>query len=127
MMLVRCRVMPSKIHGLGVFASERIHKGKSVWRYDPNVDYRISLSDPRLSDGSFWKKYADTYGYVPHDADYVEFPGDHAMFINHSYSPNIACPNGDDMEALRDIEIGEEILADYREFDEHPESGGALF
>ena len=127
MMLVRCRVMPSKIHGLGVFAAERISKGESVWRYDSDVDYRIGCSDPRLAEGSLWKKHADTYGYIPHDTYYVEFPGDHAMFINHSYAPNIACPNGNDMEALRDIEVGEEILTDYREFDDHPESGGKLF
>ena len=125
MMMVKCRVRPSVIHGLGLFATERIEYGTTVWEYDDNVDYRIPLDDPRLKTDN-WKKHAEVHGYSPKGENYVEFPGDHAMFINHSFSPNIACPNGEGMEALRVIEAGEEILSDYCEFDEYPESGGTL-
>ncbi|MFZ3100192.1 MAG: SET domain-containing protein [Minisyncoccales bacterium] len=50
---------------------------------------------------------------------------DDARFFNHSNTPNTFGTEdpGDEMAicvALRDIQIGEELTADYRTFDTHP-------
>ena len=37
-LLVRAKVLPSRIHGRGLFAGEDIPKGAVVWRFDPRVD-----------------------------------------------------------------------------------------
>jgi SET domain-containing protein len=37
--------------------------------------------------------------------------------MNHSEAPNVICPDNDDMFAGRDIEAGEELVCNYREFD----------
>lgn len=128
MILVKCRVMPSFIHGLGLFATEEIPKGTVVWRYDNSVDFRLPESDPVFDDPD-WKKHADFYGFKKPGDDHIQFCGDAAMFLNHSDEPNLSKrPNVNwlEMVANRDIHYGEELLEDYYEYDEEPESGGEL-
>ena len=38
MMLIRTVVRPSSIHGMGLFALERIPKGTEIWRFEPGFD-----------------------------------------------------------------------------------------
>src|SRR2546429_2115830 len=40
MFLVKTRIGPSKIHGIGVFAEERIPKGQMIWVFDARIDVR---------------------------------------------------------------------------------------
>ena len=110
MMLIPTRIRPSDIHGLGVFAVENIPEGTVVWRYNPRIDYRVILEQHEELE-----KYRN-HGYRPHGMDYVEFPGDAALFINHCRKANIR-KTGDEAVAVRVILEGEEILADYREYD----------
>lgn len=42
--------------------------------------------------------------------------GDDARFINHSETPNLLCYLDDFVVAARDIEAGEELTENYREF-----------
>jgi len=118
MILVPTRILPSPIHGLGLFAVQVIPKGTMVWRYQDPPDFHVHLlSDGRLP--SFWLGHRK-YGYREAGKDYVEFPGDASMFINHSSRPNIVAAADGKMFAARDISIDEEILADYREFESDP-------
>lgn len=124
MLLVKTRIQPSPIHGLGVFAAEDIKKGTVTWRYTEPVDYRVS-PDSIIANSPFGSRF----GYHPKNKNYIEFAGDSAMFINHSSDPNRArIEYADDitMVATRDIRMGEELTCDYRTFDEYPESGGKL-
>jgi len=45
MFLVKTRIGPSKIHGIGVFADERIPKGQMIWMFDARIDVRVPISD----------------------------------------------------------------------------------
>jgi SET domain-containing protein len=45
MLLVRTRLAPSAIHGLGVFAAEPIARGAEVWRFTPGFDLDLALRD----------------------------------------------------------------------------------
>ena len=38
MLLVRTRIGPSRIHGIGLFAAEPIAAGTEVWRFTPGFD-----------------------------------------------------------------------------------------
>jgi SET domain-containing protein len=110
MLLVKCQIRPSSIHGLGVFAAEFIPAGTVVWRYTPPVDYRVLLAQAR-------DEFSMKYGYHPAGADYVEFAGDAAMFVNHSSNANRTRTQDGEMIAVRDINVGEELTANYAEFD----------
>lgn len=66
-----------------------------------------------------------TYAYQnPQTMNYV-LCADDARFFNHADTPNTHCvedPEDEDTAnvASRDIQAGEELNVDYREFDTHP-------
>ena len=121
MFLIHYRIRPSKIHGLGVFTAEFIPKGTVVWHYKEPTDYRIPLTESR-------DQFSLTYGYIPHGKDFVEIPGDGAIFVNHSAEANVVINplDEDAMIANKDIKYGEEILCNYHEIDDNPFSGGIV-
>lgn len=122
MMLIPCQIKASSVHGLGCFSLVNVKKGQPVWVYSELVDRRLPLAAK--------SKFTDVYGYVLPGEDVIEVPGDAALFINHSIDPNVYYLDPTSAEsltvALRDIAPGEEILENYYEFDENPESGGKL-
>ena len=124
MLLVKTKIGPSTIHGIGIFADELIPKGTRIWEYHEGVDSRFDekflKSLPELE-----QKQMLNYAYKnPRTGMYV-LCGDDARFFNHS-----DIPNTDDLEfddglvqgegitvANRDIQPGEEIVSNYRSFD----------
>ena len=118
MLLVKTKLKPSGVHGLGVFAAEFIPKGTRVWEFREGFDSRLSeefvasLPEPAQST---LRHYSALWG-----GGYV-VSADDARFLNQSETPNLKTFAEPDMDvALRDIQIGEELLEDYREFDESP-------
>lgn len=115
MMLVRCVLAPSCLHGLGLFAAEPVAQGTTVWRFTVNFDLLI---DPAAHDRQH-SEFLQTYAQFCERAGLWLLCGDHARFINHSAKPNISCglplsdPAAVDV-ALRDIAAGDEITQDYR-------------
>ena len=99
------RVTPGK--GSGSFAISKISKGEIVASFGGNVidqSHLAKYSDDRVSRSL--QLNSDTYllsGSIPE-------PGD---MINHSCEPNCGIAGTSSVEALRDIEIGEEITFDY--------------
>lgn len=124
MILVQTKLGVSAIEGIGLFAAEFIAKGTAIWKFQPGFDLEIDekalkkLSAPALE--QFLK-----YSYVnPASKKYV-LCFDDTRFFNHSDTPNTKStdPHDDHKDvvvALRDIEAGEELTTDYREF--HHES-----
>ena len=120
MLLVRAKSGPSEIEGTGLFADQFIPAGTVVWRFLPGfdryfpADYPESLSEPLRS----WFKSAASF-----DDGMWHLSGDHAVLMNHSDNANVRLKAGSqlsaesDMVAVRDIRRGEEITADYTEFD----------
>lgn len=121
-MLIRTKVAPSQIHGLGVFADEFIPKGTILWKYVAGFDLRFSGQDiEKLPDPI--QEFIRTYAYVSLISGYYILSPDNARFYNHSKDPNtvgIAMDatygEGADI-ATRDIREGEEITCDYEKED----------
>lgn len=116
MMTVRSKLKRSRIHGIGVFAVERIRKGAVVWRLDERFCVMIPEADlPSIH--PTMRKHIDTYGY-PH----MTRPGviccdaDNGRFMNHSNSANTVFTEPSVARAARDIAAGEEITCNYAEF-----------
>ena len=114
MLTIPTFVMESRTHGLGLFAADHIVGGSVVWQYVPDFDRYVSqtlyasLPDPA-------RRFLDFYGNVNTHGD-ILICADDARFMNHSSVPNVSAA-GDVNVALRDINVGEEILCEYSEFD----------
>lgn len=99
------RVTPGK--GSGSFAISKISKGEIVASFGGSVidqSELVKYSDDRVSRSLQLNR--DTYllsGNIPE-------PGD---MINHSCEPNCGIAGTSSVQALRDIEIGDEITFDY--------------
>lgn len=99
--------------GLGVFCLESIASGSLVWEFTNGVDIKISkqqYDELSIVQQNHFKKY----GW--REFDYYYCSCDASNFINHSLIPNLDCTQSN-IYALRDINIGEELFVDYREFD----------
>jgi len=120
MMLIKTRVQPSAIHGMGLFAVEFIPRGTPIWRFQTGFDQEFSPEQcaawPLLA-----REYLRWFGFVSKANGHVVLSGDHACFMNHSAAPNTgARPDATapiTTVALRDIAAGEEITCDYFAFD----------
>ncbi|MEK9174432.1 MAG: SET domain-containing protein [Patescibacteria group bacterium] len=124
MLLVRTKLGQSKTHGIGLFADQFIAKGTPIWKFKNGFD--LKYTDKELNQLAvpardqflhYCYSYSDEIGrkYVVCADDY--------RFLNHSVNPNITNieaigeVEGIDI-ALVDIQVGEELLCDCREFDE---------
>lgn len=109
---------PSPVHGIGVFAIKDIPKGcRSIFSKGNGGWVRLSFEEveqlPAHSRNlvETYCLYDETHYFVP---DYGFKLMDLVLYLNHSSTPNIASINeGEEFEALRDIQEGEELLVDY--------------
>lgn len=115
MLLVNAQAGDSRIHGIGLIAHEFIPAGTRIGVFQPGFDLVIpeealaSLSAPA-------RQQALHYAYFdPRQRVYV-LSSDDDRFTNHSDEPNTANDREDATYALRDIQAGEEITWDYREW-----------
>ncbi len=119
MLLVKTFLAPSKIHGIGIFAAQRIRAGTVLWRLNPRIDLELTERDlAGLSDAA--REQLEKYTYTDVVRKTLVLCGDDARFFNHDDAPN--CLDYPDAEggktvAARDIEAGEELTSDYASFD----------
>jgi len=120
MMLVRTRVAPSAIHGLGLFALDAIPKGMPVWRFEPGFDREFSREEFAALPAEA-QAHIRWFAYANRDTGGLVLSGDHTCFMNHSPAPNTGAPRDAvamiTTVALRDIAVGEELTCDYWAFD----------
>lgn len=117
---VKCKIAPSAIDGVGVFAIRDIAEGERLyvrWTKDlPAHRYTLSFSDL----GKFDRSYPEVkelilahYPCVVNGCQFLSPNYDAKMicFVNHSDNPNY-----DELmdTALRDIKKGEEITENYK-------------
>ncbi len=122
MLLVKTKIGPSKIQGSGLFAAEFISKGTLIWKFAPGFDMAIDKTEveklPEIARKTFLR-YAPLH---PIMKKYI-LSFDDARFFNHSENPNVEStwPNGSEATdvavAARDIEEGEELTENYKEYD----------
>lgn len=111
----RTQVRQSTVHGRGVYAVVPIKKGERVLEYKGEIiTWKEAIKrpphDPDQPHHTFYFHLDD--GHVI-DAKTSCAP---AKWVNHSCDPNLeACQDGNRvyLEALRDIEPGEELFYDY--------------
>ena len=113
MLLVRTRVGPSPIHGLGLFADQAIPAGTEIWRFAPGLDVDVAPGVvERLPDHV--RAFFARYGYVDRRLARYVLCFDDARFMNHSDRPNVAVDaDGRHVRALVAIEPGDELTIDY--------------
>jgi hypothetical protein len=108
-------VKKSPIAGKGAFARKRIPKGTRIIEYRGE---RISAdeADRRYDDDAMDVHHTFLFGLDDGTCLDAAVRGNDARFINHSCDPNCEAIEEDDrifVEALRDIERGEELVYDY--------------
>ncbi|MDB5036759.1 MAG: hypothetical protein JWQ35_287 [Bacteriovoracaceae bacterium] len=119
MLLVKTKIGVSSIHGIGVFADQYVMRGTPMWKFQPGFDLQLTLAElDRLSEPA--RHQTLNYAYLDRSSNRYILCADDARFYNHSEMPNTGPDptNPDDYidVALLDIEPGEEILCNYRDF-----------
>ena len=115
---VRCKVAPSPIHGIGVFALRDIKKGERCYctpRFEPKF-YNIPFGSLSKLFPEIKALILDRWASIVNGSVFRS-PNDDAgllFFINHCHVPNYDVVSD---TALFDIKSGEEVLEDYRAMD----------
>ena len=124
---VYCRLRPSKIHGVGIFAIRDIPKGKDPFKsFLPYkfvaVDVEAVFQNPKI-DPAVKELASDMYSVV--DGKLYLYKGglngiDISFFLNHSEKPNlIATQDGETFVSMRKIKKGEELFSDHRTYSDN--------
>lgn len=120
MLLLPVRIDRSPIHGLGLFTPEPVPRGTPIWRFEPEFDRAIPLTQwDQLPSPA--RKHIRSHAYLSLEAQAYIKSGDFACFMNHSDQPTTgAVGQGNEpitTVALRDLAGGEELTCDYWAFD----------
>ena len=116
MLRIKTKVIPSETHGIGLYAGEFIPKGTITWKRDPKIDIEFTEADvmdipKEVREKFLWHRYYD------YTIDKFIVCADDQRFINHSSkNPNIKSTPDMDV-ASRDIQEGEELLCNYRDYE----------
>jgi len=120
---VYCRLMPSPIAGVGVFAIRKIPKGTRPFRGSFSGSWIPVAPDDlrKLKPGI--QKYVKDMCALQDGKYYLPSCGipriDISFFLNHSTEPNMReVGEGDDFIALCDIKQGDELTVDYSTYND---------
>lgn len=127
MMLIKTRLEPSPIHGMGLYAVEPVPRGTPIWRFQPGFDREFTPAQFAALPAEA-QRHVRWFAFVdPENGNWI-LSGDHACFMNHAGNPNTGAPPEAQPPittiALRDIAAGEELTCDYFAFD--AEAGSKL-
>ena len=114
MFLIDTYLDKSKIEGIGVFAKENVKKGEKIKEVRPEFEIEFDKENlPRMP--LALARMVDNYAYEREKGSKIVVLGiDNEKYLNHSDDPSV----NDDGIALKDINIGDEITIDYRDFDD---------
>jgi hypothetical protein len=108
-------VRKSAIAGKGAFARKNIPKGTRIIKYKgERID--SEEADLRYDDDAMTVHHTFLFGLEDGTCIDAAVGGNDARFVNHSCEPNCEAVEEDDrifVDALRDIERGEELTYDY--------------
>ncbi len=115
MLLIKTKVKESRIHGLGLFAAQFIPKGTVVWKFMFGFDLLMTKEEiDKLSEPAKDQFY--NYAYLDKKHNKYMLCSDDARFFNHSDDPNCDERIDDITTAIRDIQLGEELIVNYKDF-----------
>ncbi len=108
----------SPVHGIGVFALQKIDKGSRDFFYSNGSKWiKVPISEiEKLPQHA--RELVETYCLFDEENYFVPEHGfnmiDPVIYLNHSSKPNIiSIDDGETFEAIKDIEAGEELLLNY--------------
>jgi uncharacterized protein len=107
---VRIEVRESGVHGHGVYAMQSIPKSTRIIEY---TGQRVSWEGAPNDEND---PHTFNFGLDNGEVINPEIDGNDARWINHSCDPNCEAIEEDDrifIDALRDIQAGEELFYDY--------------
>lgn len=114
MFTIEVYIKESEGKGLGVFSKNFIPKGTIIWQFVEGFDIKIHMNELiKLND--IQKKFVDKYFW--RENDYYYSSCDHSIFQNHNSNSNSIPDKNGDMVAKCDINIDEEIVINYNDFD----------
>ena len=115
MFLIDTYLDKSKIHGVGVFSKENINKGRRIKEERP--EFEMEFDKNKLPSMPLaLAKLIDTHAHERRLGSGILVLGlDNEKYLNHSDNPSV----DDDGIALKNINIGDEITIDYRNFDDN--------
>jgi len=119
-----CRIMPSSIEGVGIFAIREIPKGTNPFFNAPKQKWlNINVEEFDAFDPEIKKMISDFF--APNEDGTFSIPEcglngiDMSFFLNCSESPNVkTIDGGTNFETLRKIEKNEELTVAYSDYDE---------
>ena len=115
MLMVKTKLGPSKISGMGLFADQFILKGTLVWKFQEGFDLLLAEEEvEKLSEPA--KEQFYNYAYLDKKHGKYLLCSDDGRFFNHSDTHNCDERIDDLTTAVRDIEEGEELTVNYRDF-----------
>lgn len=112
---VKCKIGPSKIHGVGVIAIRKINKGEQLhckpkpmarWYDVPYSRFDEIVPEIREIILQRWASVVNGSHFLSPNEDAIML-----VFMNHSDNPNYDVATDC---AIKDIAEGEEVLEDYR-------------
>ena len=119
MMLIPCRLEPSPIHGIGLFANAPVAAGELVWRLDREWD-RVLPMDLLPALAPVQQASLSRYAYFDDGLQALVLCADDARFMNHSDHPNVGPVVDGTCAALEPIPANAELTCDYRALDSRP-------
>ncbi|MDO8407884.1 MAG: SET domain-containing protein [bacterium] len=119
-----CRLQPSQIQGIGVFAIKDIPKGTDPFPGVPEVAwYKFDMAELTDLDET-QRAFLDSFFVIHKDGTvYLSSTGLNGMnisyFLNNSDTPNVkTIDDGENFATMRPIKKGEELTVSYVTFDE---------
>ena len=115
MLLVDTELRESEIHGIGVFLTEPVSAGQTIWRFDSRID-RVFSGAELTEMPERLQQFLRTYSTLHGDLDLWVLCGDNGRHFNHSDTPNtrsLGIAFGEDV-AVTDLPAGTELTSDYR-------------
>jgi SET domain len=118
-----CRLAPSRIHGVGVFAVRDIPKGVDPFRVGAGVAREwVEITESEIAAAPAGVRALLNTLFVPDTDGLFRIPSlganlvDVGSYLNHSERPNMRTADGNRFFARRKIKAGEELTVDYRTY-----------
>jgi len=115
MFIVPVYAGPSKIAGLGLFATRDIQAGEKVWEFHPKIDIQFT-PDEWAALPAHVLANLEEHAWQSYPNGVIYFEATAGKYINHAAPSNTDFTVEGVGYARVDIPVGTEITSDYREF-----------
>jgi len=119
MVIVPTYLKESGTHGIGCYACALMPEGTLVWEYNELIDIVITYDQFLFLPKAVQEMILF---YAEWEGEYFIHCGDHGKFFNHDENSNLELKQEDNtwrVYAKRDIQEDEELLYDYRNYNNH--------